>query len=109
MQDKLVNFVNEAISINTSILNKSVSRGVESSQNFVQQYSDQAADWLKIKSFDDYVASQQSWNVFAIEQTRKSAQTMTELGNEAFNAYLALWQKSATPLNEAKVVKAKAA
>ncbi len=105
MQEKLVNFVNEAISINTSILNKSVSCGVESSQNLAQQISDQAAGWLNNKNFNDYVASQKTWNLFAIEQTRKSAQTMTEIGNEAFNAYFSLWQKSAAPLSETKATK----
>ncbi len=112
MQNKIVNLVNEAVNINTGLLTKSVSQSVEAGQTFVQQVSDQAAEALNIKSFDDYVASQKNWNAFVVEQTQKSTQSAFELGNEAFDAYIGLWKKAFAPVAqviEPKVVKAKAA
>lgn len=111
MQNDFVNLVNEAIKINSGLLAKATSYGVEASQKLVQQVSDQSADWLKVKNVDDYVANQENWNSFAIDQTQKATRTFIDLGNEAASSYLSLWQKASYPGNGAstpKVVKSKA-
>ncbi len=110
MQNKIVDLASEAININAGIFAKTVNHSVESSQQFVQHVSDQAASWLNIKNYDDFVANQQKCNAFAIDQTQKAVQTATDLGNEAYGAYLAWWQKASAPVAEAgsaKPVKAK--
>ena len=112
MQNKIVDLTSEAISINTSIFAKSVKHSVDSSQQFVQHVSDQAVSCLNIKNYDDFVANLQKNNAFAIDQTQKSVKTATDLGNEAYGAYLALWQKVSAPIAETgsvKPAKAKAA
>ena len=93
MQNNFVNLANEAINVNTKLFNRSVGFGVESAQQLVQNASEQTSDWLKIKSFDDYVATQENWNSIAIEQTQKATRSAIEFGNEAYSAYLSLWQK----------------
>ena len=113
MQNKIVNFVNEAVSINSGLLSKSVNQSVVSGQKFVQQVSDQAVEWANIKNFDDYVASQKVWNASVVDQIQSSTQSAIDLGNEAYDAYFGLWKKvlvpTVSPVAEAKVVKAKAA
>ncbi len=113
MQNKIVNFVNEAVNINSELLSKSVNQGVVSGQKFVQQVSDQAVGWTNIKNFDDYVASQKVWNASVVDQIQSSTQSAIDLGNEAYDAYFGLWKKvfapAVSPVAEAKVVKAKAA
>ena len=111
MQNNFVELVNEAIKINAGLLTKATNYGVEASQNLVQQVSDQSVDLLNVKNFDDYVANQENWNAFAINQTQKATQTFVDLGNEATKSYLSLWQKASNPANgasTAKVVKGKA-
>lgn len=111
MQNNLVDLVNEAITINSGLLSKTVNYGVATSQLLAEQVSDQAADWLNIKNFEDYVTSQKNWNAFAIDQTQKATRTMADLGNEAYNAYMTLLQKASAPVAPAavsKTVKSKA-
>lgn len=112
MQNKLVNLANEAIAINTGLYTKSVANSVEAGQKFVQQVSEHTIDTLNVKDFDGLVSNQKGWAALAAEQTQEVAQSMINLGNEAYDAYALLWKKAFAPvveLTEAKVVKAKAA
>lgn len=111
MQNNFVELVSESVKINSSLLIKSANYGVEASQKLVQQVSERAGDWLNIKNFDDYVASQENWNAFAIDQTQNATRTLVDLGNEAANSYLSLWQTASAPANgiaKPKVAKSKA-
>jgi len=109
MQEKIVGFVNEAISINSKILNQSISSGIESSQSLMQQASNQVADWFAVTSFDDCIARQTHWNELTVEQAHKSAEALTEIGAEAYNAYMALWQKTVEPARTTATLKKTAA
>ncbi len=111
MQNKFINLVNEALSVNSELLSKSVKRGFETSQNFAQHVSEQAVDWSNVRNFDEYAAKQKSWNEFVVGQAQKSAQSAIDFGSEVCNAYLGIWTKAfaSAPATEAKVVKAKAA
>ena len=95
MENKLAGLTSEAIDINTKLFNKSVEFGVESAQQFIQNASDRTGEWLKIKTLDDYVATQESWNKIAIDQTTKFTKSITNLGNEAYSSYMSIWQKFA--------------
>ena len=106
MQDKVVNFVSEAVSINAKLLNQTLDFGVQSNQRLVQQVSDQTIKGLTFTNFDDYVASQKSWGSFAMEQARDLTQTITGISTETCRAYLELWQEATASDVEAKTVKA---
>ncbi len=109
MQNKFINLINEAVNINTGLLSKSMQQSFETGQSFAQQVSTQVVDWTGIKNFDDYVVKQNSWNAFVVEQAQKSAQSAIDFGNEAYAAYLGLWNKTITPAaptSETKRVKA---
>ena len=93
MQNQLVDFANDAISVNAKLLNRSIEVGVKSAQEFASCSTKHAGDWLKVKTVDDYAATQENWNQIAIEQSKKAAQSAIELGTEAYDAYLSLWQK----------------
>ncbi len=112
MQNKLVNFANEAVAINVDIFNKTITKNVDAGQKLTQKVSEHASDSLSVKSFDDFVANQKGWNALMIEQSQETVQSMVDLSNEAYDAYVLLWKKAFAPvvaMNEPKVVKAKAA
>ena len=109
MQDKVVNFVNEAISINAKLLSQTLDFGVQSNQRLVQQVSNQTIKGLAFRNFDDYVASQKSWGSFAMEQAREFTQTMTGISTDACRAYLELWQEATASDVDTITVKAKTA
>ncbi len=103
MQTDIINLANEAIRINTHLFNKSVEYSVESAQQFVQDANDRASEWLKIKDFDDFAKTQESWNVSAINRAQKVTRAAAELGSEAYASYFGLWKKIAGSVYETPV------
>ncbi len=95
MQNNIVDFANEAVSVNTKLINKSIELGVKSTQDFVDSVSKQTGELMKVKTFDDYTAAQESWSAFVVEQSTKAAKSMTNFGSESFGEYLGLWNKYA--------------
>ena len=93
MQINYSEFANEAFSVNSKLINKSVELGVESAQQIIQGTSERTGEWFKIKNFDDIVETQENWNAFTIGQIQNSTQSAIELGTEAYNSYLNLWKK----------------
>ena len=93
MQNKIVDLTNEAINVNTQLFNRSVEFGVESAQQFVQNATDRTSELLKIKTFDDYLKTQENWNAQAIEQSKQLTRSVVDFGNEAYGSYINLWQK----------------
>ncbi len=93
MQINYSEFANEAFSVNSKLINKSVELGVESAQQIIQGTSERTGEWFKIKNFDDFVETQENWNAFAVSQIQNSARSAVDWGTEAYNSYLNLWKK----------------
>lgn len=101
MENKIVEFTNEAIRVNSRLFNDSVEFGVDSAQQFVETVSTRSNEWLQIKTVDDYVKQQEAWNQQSVEQTQEFGRKVIQLGNEAYSAYLSLWESYAQPAGEA--------
>jgi len=95
MQTSITDLATEAVSVNTKLMNKSIELSVKSTQDFVDSVSRQTGELMKVKTFDDYTAVQESWNTAVVEQSKKVAKSVTDLGSESFGEYLGLWQKYA--------------
>ncbi len=92
MQINYSELTNDTINLNSKLFNKSVELSVETVQQLMQGTTEQTGEWLKIKSFDDYVKSQDNWNRFAVAQAQNVTQSMISLGREAYSSYSDLWQ-----------------
>ena len=108
MQINYSEFANEAFSVNSKLINKSVELGVESAQQVIQGTSERTNEWFKIKNFDELVETQEKWNAFAVGQIQNSTRSAIELGTEAYNSYLNLWKKYSQSAVEKPVAVAKA-
>ena len=91
MQNNYAELANDTINLNAKLFNKSVELGVDTVQQLMQSTSEHTGEWLKIKSFDDYVKSQENWNRLAVEQAQNVTRSMVDLGNEAYSSYSNLW------------------
>ena len=109
MQTKFVEMANEAIAINTNLLNKSTDYNVKAAKQAMQAVTEQTSEWFQMKTLDDYTAFQGKVLQNTIEQTSNFTRVCVDLGFEAKNAYAALWQNytgsNNTKKNAGKVVK----
>ncbi|MDE0309277.1 MAG: hypothetical protein OXI60_05530 [Acidiferrobacterales bacterium] len=108
MQINYSELANETFGVNTKLINKSVELGVESAQRIFKGASEQSGAWLKVRTFDDLVETQENWNAFAVGQIQNSTRSAIELGTEAYNSYLSLWEKYSRSAGEAAVAATKA-
>ncbi len=97
MQNKTIEFANEAARVNSELFNKSVEFGVDSAKQIVENISKQSSQWFKIKTVDEYVKLQEAWNRQSIDQTQEVGRKVLALGSEAYSASLNLWEKCARP------------
>ncbi len=101
MENKFVEFTNEAVRVNSQLFSKSVEFGVDAAQQFVETVSKRSNEWLNVKTMDDYFKQQDAWNQQSIDQTQEIGRKVVELGNEAYSAYLSLWESYAPPVSRA--------
>ncbi len=95
MKANLFDFANEATALNSNLVNSSIELSVKTTQEIVENSSKQAADWLKVKTLEDYVQTRENWNAIALDSSKKAVLSALELGNEAYGAYMSLWEKYA--------------
>ena len=108
MQINFSELANEALNVNSKLFNKSVELGVERAQELIQGTSEKTGEWLKVKTFDEYVETQNTWNAFAVDQIQQSTRSAIDFGTEAYNSYFGLWEKFNKAATENAVVKVEA-
>ena len=95
MQNKFFGFTNEVIQVNGHLMSKSVELSMDTAQLFIRNASEKTVGLLNVNSMDDYIQQQEKWNQKSIEQGQQLSRKVVEFGNEAYGAYLSLWQNYA--------------